>query len=93
MIARTGSIVGVQVVSQAETFATELGATTQTVVMDGTSPADEILKLQRDIEADLVVMGANLRRVGDRPFLGHRVEQVLRDCDATVVVVLIPFDL
>ncbi|MCY3861226.1 MAG: cation:proton antiporter [bacterium] len=93
MIARTGSIVGVQVVSQAETLATELGATTQTVVMDGTSPADEILKLQRDIEADLVVMGANLRRVGDRPFLGHRVEQVLRDCDATVVVVLIPFDL
>ncbi len=93
MIARSGSIVGVQVVAQAETLALELGATTQTVVMDGTSPADEILKLSRDIEADLVVMGANLRRVGDRPFLGHRVEQVLRDCDATVVVVLIPFDL
>ncbi len=93
MIARSGSIVGVQVVAQAETLAHELGATTQTAVMDGTSPADEILKLSRDIEADLVVMGANLRRVGDRPFLGHRVEQVLRDCDATVVVVLIPFDL
>ncbi len=93
MIARSGSIVGVQVVAQAETLAIELGATTQTIVMDGTSPADEILKLSRDIEADLVVMGANLRRVGDRPFLGHRVEQVLRDCDATVVVVLIPFDL
>jgi Kef-type K+ transport system membrane component KefB/nucleotide-binding universal stress UspA family protein len=93
MIARSGSIVGVQVVAQAESLAIELGATTQTVVMDGTSPADEILKLSRDIEADLVVMGANLRRVGDRPFLGHRVEQVLRDCDATVVVVLIPFDL
>ena len=93
MIARSGSIVGVQVVAQAETLAMELGATTQTVVMDGTSPADEILKLAREIGADLVVMGANLRRVGDRPFLGHRVEQVLRDCDATVVVVLIPFDL
>ena len=93
MIARSGSIVGVQVVAQAETLAIELGATTQTVVMDGTSPTDEILKLSRDIEADLVVMGANLRRIGDRPFLGHRVEQVLRDCDATVVVVLIPFDL
>ena len=93
VIARSGSVVGVQVVAQAETLAIELGATTQTVVMDGTSPADEILKLAQDIEADLVVMGANLRRVGDRPFLGHRVEQVLRDCDATVVVVLIPFDL
>ena len=93
VIARSGSVVGVQVVAQAEMLAIELGATTQTVVMDGTSPADEILKLAQDIEADLVVMGANLRRVGDRPFLGHRVEQVLRDCDATVVVVLIPFDL
>ncbi len=93
MMARSGSVVGVQVVAQAETLAHELGATTQTAVMDGTSPADEILKLAREIEADLVVMGANLRRVGDRPFLGHRVEQVLRDCDATVVVVLIPFDL
>ena len=93
MIARSGATVGVQVVAQAETLAKELGATTRTVVMEGTSPADEILNLQRDIEADLVVMGANLRRVGDRPFLGHRVEQVLRDCDATVVVVLIPFDL
>ncbi len=93
MIARSGSIVGVQMVAQAEMLAIELGATTRTVVMDGTSPAEEILKLSRDIEADLVVMGANLRRVGDRPFLGHRVEQVLRDCDATVVVVLIPFDL
>ncbi len=93
VIARSGSVVGVQVVAQAEMLAIELGATTQTVVMDGTSPADEILRLAQDIEADLVVMGANLRRVGDRPFLGHRVEQVLRDCDATVVVVLIPFDL
>ena len=93
MIARSGSIVGVQMVAQAEMLAIELGATTRTVVMDGTSPAEEILNLSRDIEADLVVMGANLRRVGDRPFLGHRVEQVLRDCDATVVVVLIPFDL
>ncbi len=93
MIARSGSIVGVQVVAQAEELAIELGATTRTTVMDGTSPAEEILNLARNIEADLVVMGANLRRVGDRPFLGHRVEQVLRDCDATVVVVLIPFDL
>ncbi len=93
MTARSGSIVGVEMVTQAEMLAIELGATTRTVVMDGASPADEILKLARDIEADLVVMGASLRRVRDRPFLGHRVEQVLRDCDATVVVVLIPFDL
>jgi len=38
-------------------------------------------------------MGANLRRLRDRPFLGHTVETVLRRCDATVALVLVPFDL
>ena len=93
MISRGASDVGERVVEQAMALAHDLGATTRTAVLEGASPADEILRLVEDIEADLVVMGAHLRRVGDRPFLGHRVEQVLRDCDTTVVVVLIPFDL
>ncbi len=93
MIPRIGPNVGERVVEQAMAFADELGATSRAAVLEGSSPAEEILRLVQDIEADLVVMGAHLRRVGDRPFLGHRVEQVLRDCDATVVVVLIPFDL
>ena len=93
MIPRASSNVGDQVVQQAMAHADELGATSRAAVLEGSSPAQEILRLVQDIEADLVVMGAHLRRVGDRPFLGHRVEQVLRDCDATVVVVLVPFDL
>ena len=41
--------------------------------------------------ADLVVMGATVRRVGGRPFLGHTVEHVLEHVDsATVVVVVMP---
>ncbi len=93
-MSQRGSVnVGETMVGQAMALAEELGATSRAAVMEGSSPAEEILRLVQDIEADLVVMGANLRRVGDRPFLGHRVEQVLRDCDATVVVVLIPFDL
>ncbi|MCY3967554.1 MAG: cation:proton antiporter [bacterium] len=93
IIARPGLNVGQQVVEQAMALAHELGATTRTAVLEGASPAEQILRLVEDIDADLVVMGAHLRRVGDRPFLGHRVEEVLRECDATVVVVLIPFDL
>ena len=93
MITRSAPNVGQQVVEQAMAHADELGATSRAAVLEGSSPAEEIMRLVQEIEADLVVMGAHLRRVGDRPFLGHRVEQVLRDCDATVVVVLIPFDL
>ncbi|WP_420637537.1 cation:proton antiporter [Candidatus Poriferisocius sp.] len=93
ILPRGDADVGERVVEQAMAHADELGATTRAAVLEGASPAEEILKLVQEIEADLVVMGAHLRRVGDRPFLGHRVEQVLRDCDATVVVVLIPFDL
>ncbi len=93
IIHRPGMNVGQKVVEQAMTLADELGATTRTAVREGSSPAEQILQLVTEIDADLVVMGAHLRRVGDRPFLGHRVEEVLRECDATVVVVLIPFDL
>ena len=60
---------------------------------EGTSTGDEILDLVRDVEADLVVLGATLRRLDDRPFLGHKVETVLQNCDATVVVVTVPLEL
>ena len=56
-------------------------------------PADEILAMVEELSVDIVVMGANLRRPEGRPFLGHTVERILRECDATVVLVLMPFDL
>ncbi|CAN5713568.1 hypothetical protein BH20ACT1_BH20ACT1_14670 [soil metagenome] len=37
-----------------------------------------------------MVLGARLRQIEGRPFLGHVVEQVLEECDATVVVVASP---
>ena len=69
-----------------------LGVETQQTLRTG-EPADEILDLVRELDADLVVMGANLRRPDGRPFLGHTVERILRECDATVALVLMPFDL
>lgn len=74
-------------------MAEDLGVTALTSVREGTSTADEILDLVRDVEADLVVLGATLRRLDDRPFLGHKVEEVLQHCDATVVIVTVPFEL
>ena len=85
--------IGQQVLGQAAQLVAGLGVEPELVTRTGTSTAVELLDLVAETEADLVVMGANLRRLRDRPFLGHTVEQVLRDCDATVALVLVPFDL
>lgn len=83
---------GRRLLDQSSAMAAELGVKPQSGLRSG-EPADEILGLIEEIEADLVVMGANLRRPEGRPFLGHTVERILRECDATVVLVLMPFDL
>lgn len=83
---------GRRLLDQSTAMAAELGVEPDTLLRNG-DPAEEILALVEELEADLVVMGANLRRPEGRPFLGHTVERILRDCDATVVLVLMPFDL
>ena len=85
--------VGEAILAKSTAMATELGVDAKTAVRSGVSTADEIVSMVDEIEADLVVMGANLRRLDGRPFLGHTVEQVLERSDATVVLVLVPFDL
>ncbi len=85
--------IGEQVLGQAAQLVEGLGVEPELVTRPGTSVALELLDLVNETGADLVVMGANLRRLRDRPFLGHTVETVLRRCDATVALVLVPFDL
>jgi Kef-type K+ transport system membrane component KefB/nucleotide-binding universal stress UspA family protein len=85
--------VGEQLLTQSAELAAELGVEPQQVVRQHRSPAEEIVRMAVEIDADLVVMGANLRKLDGRPFLGHNVEHVLAKCDATVAVVLVPFDL
>ena len=85
--------VGQQVLNQAAQLVGGLGVQPELMTRTGTSVAPELLALVDETEADLVIMGANLRRLRDRPFLGHTVETVLRRCDATVALVLVPFDL
>jgi nucleotide-binding universal stress UspA family protein len=82
--------VGATLIERAESFARELGARARTIDRNGSSPAEEIVRAAREEEADLVVLGARLRQIEGRPFLGHVVEQVLEECDATVVVVASP---
>ncbi|MDH3755163.1 MAG: cation:proton antiporter [Acidimicrobiia bacterium] len=85
--------VGEQVLQRSQQLAAELGIETQTIVRAAVRPAAEVLSIVDEIDADLVVLGANLRRLEGRPFLGHNVEHILAHCHATVAVVLVPFDL
>jgi len=54
------------------------------------SPADALVDLVRECEADLVLVGGRVRSSEGHVFLGHTVEQILEDCDATVAVVVSP---
>ena len=83
---------GRRLLEQSTAMATELGVEHDQTLRSG-EPADEILAMVEELSVDIVVMGANLRRPEGRPFLGHTVERILRECDATVVLVLMPFDL
>jgi nucleotide-binding universal stress UspA family protein len=55
----------------------------------GRSSAEEIESVVAEVGADLVVLGASVRRVANRPFLGHTVEHVLEHLTGTTVVVVV----
>ncbi len=88
--ARSATGTGEGVLREAESLARELGVEPQVLVRHGQSAGPEIVAAAREVEADLVVMGATARLVEGRPFLGHTVEHVLAHTDATVVVVVLP---
>ena len=55
------------------------------------SPAEEIVALADEVEADLVFLGAELRAFeGEGPFLGHIVEDVLDHAHRTVAIAALP---
>jgi len=77
--------------SQAVGFADEIKVPIRTRVERGYSSAGAgIIAGAAHLGADLVVLGARPRRLEGRPYLGANVEKVLQDCDATVVVVIVP---
>ena len=76
-----------QVVEDARAFAAEMGVQAEAVIRTGVSAPQEILALAREREVDLLVVAANLRQLSGRPFLGHGVEDLLEESEATLVVV------
>lgn len=79
-----------QMIEGAAALATESGLETRAVVRESDTAGAALVAAAREETADLVVLGAQLRNVDGRPFLGNTVETVLEQSDATVVVVAYP---
>jgi Kef-type K+ transport system membrane component KefB len=79
-----------RVVEAARALADEMGVRVEPVIRSGVSAAEEILQIARESHADLLVLAANLRQFSGRPFLGHGVEYLLEEAEATVIVVTAP---
>ena len=78
------------VLDHAAALGERFDATSRTLTREGTSTGEEILAAARDADADLIVLGATVRRVSGRPFLGHNAEYILDEAPVTVVVVTTP---
>ena len=79
-----------QMMERAMGRAEEAGISARSLMVDGASAGEVLVESARRETADLVVLGAQLRNVDGRPFIGHTVETVLDRSDATVVVVAQP---
>jgi Kef-type K+ transport system membrane component KefB len=79
-----------RLVEEARALANEMGVRVEPEIRSGVSAAEEILQLARESHADLLVLAANLRQFTGRPFLGHGVEYLLEEAEATVIVVTAP---
>jgi nucleotide-binding universal stress UspA family protein len=79
-----------QVVEDARELAERMGVPAEPVIRVGVSASLEILALARERRVDLLAVAANLRQLSGRPFLGHGVEDLLEEAEATVVVVTAP---
>ncbi|MCP4087770.1 MAG: cation:proton antiporter [Actinomycetia bacterium] len=83
-------VAGEKLLGQAVALADELGVRARTMIRSAPAAADEIIRTADELEADLVVVGATLRKLDGRPFLGHRVEEILERANPTVVVAIVP---
>jgi Kef-type K+ transport system membrane component KefB/nucleotide-binding universal stress UspA family protein len=78
------------VLDDAVTLGRQFDVLARTHSRPGTSTGEEILAAAEEVDADLIVLGATVRRLDGRPFLGHNVEHILEQANVTVVVVTTP---
>lgn len=76
-----------QIVNELGAMGRSLGVRTYTLVQPGESPEQVILDVARETQADLIVLGTNIRAGSDRLYLGARVERILYRAPCPVIVV------
>ena len=84
------SDVAERVLARAHEYAVGLRASADTEIRFASSPAVEIINHANEIEADLIVLGAQLRNLDGHPSLGPTTEHVLQHASQTVVAVVMP---
>ncbi|MFD1564653.1 cation:proton antiporter [Haloarchaeobius amylolyticus] len=78
--------IGEQIVEREAALGRRLGASVLTTVTSASSPEAEIVDRAARTDADVIVMGSDVRLLSQRAFLGHRVEHVVRDASCPVAV-------
>ncbi len=63
-----------------------LSVTTATDIRDAATPEEGILAAVDDLGADLLVIGTSVRAGTARLFLGHRVENLVRNAPCPVLI-------
>ena len=87
---RSRETIAQQVLEEARDLARRFGVSPRALVCTG-SPTEEIIAAVRETEADLVVLGSELRpMVPGEPFLGHLVEHVMEEAETNVAIVATP---
>jgi Kef-type K+ transport system membrane component KefB len=77
-----------EIVERQAEWGRKFGATVETVLVHASSyPEEEILRIAREGEFDLVVIGSSLRVVSRRAFFGHRIERILNRAPCPVTIV------
>lgn len=94
-ISRTGSSdvdhakpheIGLQIVEREAERARKFGANAVPLVLEGTRPEQDIVRIAAEGGFDLLILGSSLRAVSVRAFFGHRIENILRDAPCPVLL-------
>ena len=74
------------ILDEAASFADTIGANHVSLIEHATTPGEAIVNTVVELDADLVVLSGTTRTTGDAPFLGHTLQHVLDNSDATIIV-------
>jgi len=75
---------------QAKSLAQEKGVAPEVLLATGVSPADEIVKVAKDVKADMIVIGSRGLAGKTRFFLGSTASKVVTYSPCSVLVVKTP---